>query len=46
MKSKTSQTDKLRVLMNENDFIPIHSCFDALSAKLIEQANFKLTFMS
>jgi 2-methylisocitrate lyase-like PEP mutase family enzyme len=46
MKSKKSQTDKLRVLMNENDFIPIPSCFDALSAKLIEQANFKVTFMS
>ena len=46
MKSKKSQTDKLRVLINENDFIPIPSCFDALSAKLIEQANFKVTFMS
>ena len=46
MKSKKSQTDKLRVLMNQNDFIPIPSCFDALSAKLIEQANFKVTFMS
>ena len=46
MKSKKSQTDKLRVIMNENDFIPIPSCFDALSAKLIEQANFKVTFMS
>ena len=46
MKSKKNQTDKLRVLMNENDFIPIPSCFDALSAKLIEQANFKVTFMS
>ena len=46
MKSKKSQTDNLRVLMNENDFIPIPSCFDALSAKLIEQANFKVTFMS
>ena len=46
MKSKKSQTDKLRVLMNENDFIPIPSCFDALSAKLIEQANFNVTFMS
>ena len=46
MKSKKSQTDKLRVIMNENDFIPIPSCFDALSAKLIEQANFRVTFMS
>ena len=27
-------------------FIPIPSCFDALSAKLIEQAKFDVTFMS
>ena len=46
MDFKISQTDKLRTLMNKKDFIPIPSCFDALSAKLIEQANFKVTFMS
>jgi 2-methylisocitrate lyase-like PEP mutase family enzyme len=28
------------------EFIPVPSCFDTLSAKLIEQANFDVTFMS
>ena len=46
MDFKISQTDILRTLMNEKDFIPIPSCFDALSAKLIEQAKFDVTFMS
>ena len=39
-------TDKLRSLLNNKEFIPIPSCFDALSAKLIQQANFDVTFMS
>ena len=43
---KKNQTDILRTLMIEKDFIPIPSCFDALSAKLIEQAKFDVTFMS
>ena len=43
---KESQTDKLRSLLNNKEFIPIPSCFDALSAKLIQQANFDVTFMS
>ena len=46
MDFKISQTDVLRTLMNKKDFIPIPSCFDALSAKLIEQAKFDVTFMS
>ena len=32
-------------LLKEKDFIPVPSCFDALSAKLIEQANFDVTFI-
>ena len=42
---KESQTDKLRSLLKNKEFIPIPSCFDALSAKLIQQANFDVTFM-
>jgi len=46
MKIRKSQTEKLRELLIEKEFIPIPSCFDTLSAKLIEQANFDVTFMS
>ena len=44
--SKISQTDRLRSLLKEKEFITVPSCFDALSAKLIQQANFEVTFMS
>ena len=44
--NKISQPDNLRKILKEKNFIPIPSCFDALSAKLIEQANFDVTFMS
>ena len=37
---------KLRNLMKNNSFLPIPSCFDALSAKLIEQTGFDAMFMS
>ena len=37
---------KLRNLINNNSFLPIPSCFDALSAKLIEQTGFDAMFMS
>ena len=46
MKIRKSQTEKLRELLIEKEFIPVPSCFDTLSAKLIEQANFDVTFMS
>ena len=46
MQTKKNQTEKLRKLLIEKKFIPIPSCFDTLSAKLIEQANFDVTFMS
>ena len=37
---------KLRNLIKNNSFLPIPSCFDALSAKLIEQTGFNVMFMS
>ena len=46
MKTRKSQTQKLRDVIKEKKFIPVPSCFDTLSAKLIEQANFDVTFMS
>ena len=46
MKIRKSQTEKLRELLIAKEFIPVPSCFDSLSAKLIEQANFDVTFMS
>ena len=46
MKIRKSQTEKLRELLIAKEFIPVPSCFDTLSAKLIEQANFDVTFMS
>tara|TARA_R110002049_G_scaffold210604_1_gene381471 strand:- start:2451 stop:3341 length:891 start_codon:yes stop_codon:yes gene_type:complete len=38
--------DKLRDLLATGDLITMPCCFDALSAKLIEQEGFGLTFMS
>ena len=37
---------KLKNLIKNNSFLPIPSCFDALSAKLIEQTGFDAMFMS
>lgn len=41
-----SQADKLRALLAQDTLNVMPCCFDALSAKLIEQAGFSLTFMS
>lgn len=41
-----SQADKLRHLLEADKLHVMPCCFDALSAKLIEQAEFDLTFMS
>ncbi|CTQ74103.1 isocitrate lyase/PEP mutase family protein [Roseibium alexandrii] len=41
-----SQADKLRALLAQDTLYVMPCCFDALSAKLIEQAGFDLTFMS
>lgn len=42
----TSQPDKLRGLLSQDKLHVMPCCNDALSAKLIEQAGFDLTFMS
>lgn len=44
--SSQSAADKLRQLLAGDDLITMPCCFDALSAKLIEQQGFALTFMS
>ena len=41
-----TQPDKLRALLAEDRLHVMPCCFDALSAKMIEQAGFGLTFMS
>jgi len=41
-----SAPDKLRALLAQPGLITMPCCFDPLSAKLIEQAGFPLTFMS
>lgn len=46
MIKQTSPADKLRALLATGDLITMPCCFDALSAKLIEQEGFGLTFMS
>ena len=46
MRNQNVAADKLRKLINSGKFFPMPCCFDALSAKLIEQADFQLTFMS
>ncbi|MEM9095517.1 MAG: isocitrate lyase/PEP mutase family protein [Pseudomonadota bacterium] len=43
---KTTAPDRLRRLLAEDPFLTMPCCFDALSAKLIEQEGFPLTFMS
>lgn len=42
----TSPADKLRALLISPDFLLMPCCFDPLSARLIEQAGFPLSFMS
>ena len=46
MTSSNNMTSILKNFISSNEFLPMPCCFDALSAKLIEQAGFKLTFMS
>ena len=41
-----SAADKLRALLDQPGILTMPCCYDALSAKLIEQAGFALTFMS
>ena len=46
MNISNNATSFLRNLIASGEFLPMPCCFDALSAKLIEQAGFNLTFMS
>ncbi len=43
---KNDNINSLRNLLDSKNFIPIPACFDALSAKLIQQEGFDVTFMS
>ena len=45
MTSSNNMTSILKNFISSNEFLPMPCCFDALSAKLIEQAGFKLTFI-
>jgi len=42
----STSADSLRQLLTAPDFLSMPCCFDGLSARLIEQAGFPLTFMS
>jgi len=44
--SSASPPARLRALLADDAFLTMPCCFDALSARLIEQAGFPLTFMS
>ena len=46
MSNPNKMAAKLREKIANGDFMPMPCCFDALSAKLIEQAGFSVTFMS
>jgi 2-methylisocitrate lyase-like PEP mutase family enzyme len=42
----TTSAERLRALLSGPDLLLMPCCFDALSARLIERAGFRLTFMS
>ncbi len=46
VKGTASQTATLRRLLREKDFLPVPGCFNALSARLIEQAGFEAVYIS
>ena len=46
MPNSNKMAAKLREKIANGDFMPMPCCFDALSAKMIEQAGFGVTFMS
>ena len=46
MSNPNKMAGKLREKIATGDFMPMPCCFDALSAKMIEQAGFGVTFMS
>ncbi|MBF0130670.1 MAG: isocitrate lyase/PEP mutase family protein [Alphaproteobacteria bacterium] len=46
MTGETSPVGKLRALLREPGFLTMPCCYDALSARMIERASFRLSFMS
>ena len=42
----SSTTDRLRQLLAQDRLHVVPSCYDALSAKMIEQGGFSMVFMS
>ena len=46
MSNPNQMASKLREKIAKGDFMPMPCCFDALSAKMIEQVGFGVTFMS
>ena len=46
MSNPNQMASKLRKKIANGDFMPMPCCFDALSAKMIEQVGFGVTFMS
>ena len=46
MSNPNKMASKLREKIANGEFMPMPCCFDALSAKMIEQAGFGVTFMS
>ncbi|MCW8908336.1 MAG: isocitrate lyase/PEP mutase family protein [Sedimenticola sp.] len=46
MPQTASPADRLRALLQQPELLLMPCCFDALSARLIQQAGFPLTFMS
>ena len=46
MSNPNKMASRLREKISNGEFMPMPCCFDALSAKMIEQAGFGVTFMS
>ena len=44
--SRTSPAERLRALLGREELYVMPCCFDALSARLVERAGFRLSFMS
>lgn len=44
--TKTSAADKLRELLNGPEILIMPCCYDGLTARLVEDAGFPLTFMT
>lgn len=45
-RSSLSAPDKLRELLNQRDILVMPCCYDGLTARLVEDTGFPLTFMT